>query len=390
MREARLVDLPQLEKAIKKDMEGACVLVEALQKENEETRAGSDTSTFSATVGWKNPYKKGEVKTKVFVKSFYADPENVTIPTGFLNEMYLMNTVVRDFILNDRSPHFVFPVTQIYGKKQVSNVLELETMLGKDPELGCRTKDGKLGLYNVMEYFDPEEYFTMKDFIDIDATPRYHFMLLRQVFFQVLYTLSLMGKYRFCHGDLGLDNLMVKIDRSPITRFYSPDSKTYYLTQLNVLMYMVDFDKSSIDSPSYKTAKLSDAGEWNPYADWTRFISSLLNEMETIKGRNYMQDVLSGLFPSESLRKDVMAVVQDRVKYSLGRRSLRELKDTVSEKILSRMTPEKLLKKVAEEYMDIDEEYWLIPSEKPRDVTSTNFWGVDNGPTENPIVFRSY
>lgn len=367
--------------------EGRCKFVEAFEKEDVESRSSTETSTFTTIVHWgKNKLGK-KVQTRVFVKMIYIDPAKVTIPKYFLNELYIMNTVVRDIIRYDRSPHFVIPITQVYGNKRVSDILSLESHLKDNLEHVCKPENGKFGIYNIMEHQDLDEtYFTIQELVNINDMDRDTYMaILKTTLFQVFYNLTLMENLRFRHGDLHLENVIGMFIRNVlgVGAYYSPAPKKFINIRMNILTSFINFERSSIDGSGYKTADLSDeelallpcvAGDkmntlpyglregchgWNPYADWTRFMVDFIHHLKKAKGDNLATEIMSALFPSKSLYKNMMAVLQDIDKYRFGRQSLQELTETVPKKILEKMTPGKIILEYVSQF-NKDNERWLM------------------------------
>lgn len=347
--------------------EGRCKFVEAFEKEDVETRSSTEPSTFTTIVHWgKNKLGK-KVQTRVFVKMIYVDPARVAIPKSFLNELYIMNTVVSDIIRYERSPHFVIPIAQVYGNKRVSDILTLESHLKENLEHVCKPEDGKFGIYNVMEHQDLNEtYFTIQELVNINDMDRDNYMMiLKTTLFQVFYNLTLMENLRFRHGDLHLENVIGMFIRNVtgVRAYYSPDPKKFIKINMRILTSFINFERSSIDGSGYKTAELSDeelslfpcvAGDkmntvpyglregchsWNPYADWTRFMVDFIHHLKRAKGDTLAKEIMSELFPSKSLYGNMMAVLQDIDKYRFGRQSLQELTETVPQKVLSKATP---------------------------------------------------
>lgn len=394
----RTVPLDELKRVIE-GPEGPCKFVEAFEKEDIETQSSSLSSTFSANVRWN---KKGgsdlTTDTKVFVKMIYADPANLTIPKTFLNELYIMNTVVRDIIRYERSPHFVVPITQVYGNKKVSDILTLETHLKNNVEHVCKPENGKIGIYNIMEHQNLDgTYFTFRELVNIsDMNHDRYMVVLKTALFQVFYNLTLMENLHFRHGDLNLENVICMFIPNGIDAYYSPVPKKFIKITSKVFTSFVNFEYSSIDGFGYKTAELSDeelalspcseankmnalpyglkegCRGWNPYADWTRFMVEFIHHLNKAKGDKLAMKIISELFPSKSLYQNIMSVLQNVDKYRFGRQSLQDLMNTVSQKILSMTTPGNLLLEYVSQFKK--ETLWLEKIQSSQDEDTYEYY----------------
>lgn len=379
----RIFPLLELEKAIDRDMNESCLLIQALQREDEEQRSTSKARTFSSLIRWTDP-KGRERSLRAFVKMIYADPLNVTIPTTFLNELYLMKTIVRDMVKYGRSPHFIFPITQVYGSEKVSDLRFLANALRENSDRGCRTDDGRIGVYNVMEYFDPQYFINLEDLLYVqdlsnDDLVRY----LKEIFFQVFYNLSVMENLKFRHGDLHLKNILIGfIDPSAVRPIiYSLDSQTHYKVSSRASIYFIDFDRSSVYQSPYQTNKLTEeelksfpcisadrmdqlpeglkegCWEWNPHADWTRLLSAFSLELSKAKGSEFAAMVMDQkLFSFPSIYAYFTAVLGDVRVYKFGRPSRKELSEKLPEGVLRQTTPGSILRAYARQFSS---ESWL-------------------------------
>lgn len=377
----RIYPLIQMGRAIDKDVGESCMFIDALERKEEDSRSTSKTHIFQSTVRWKG--ESGRERTnKVFCKAMYVDPLTVSIPTTFLNELHLMRTVVRDMVKYGRSPHFIFPISQIYGKEKIPSLLDLKEFLRKTPEAGCPTKTGDLGIYNVMEYFDPEFTFTTDDLFYFENISDEALVLyLKQILFQVLYNLSIMENLKFRHGDLHLKNVLLRVspdEQRPV--IYSPDPQTFYRVDNQIFSFFIDFDRSTLHTPPRQTSSLTDeelglfpcvsvdrldtvphglregCQFWNPYADWTRFVAHLMISLEKARGSKFADWLIRRIFPSEDLYSSVTAVLGDVRRYKFGRPSFLELKETVSEEVLAKTTPGVLLREYVRQF---SQEPWI-------------------------------
>lgn len=381
----RISPLIKLGQAIERDSSDSCTLARALQKEDEEVRRTSKTSTFSALIKWEDERGRDR-ENRVFVKMLYVDPQDVYIPTTFLNELYLMKTVVRDMIRYSRSPHFIFPVAQIHGQDKDLDVRTLKQVLQIDPDRGCRTDDGRLAIYNVMEYYDPDYFISLKDLLYVqNVTDRELLTYLKQIFFQVFYNLTVMEKLRFRHGDLHLQNILIGFSELSQTTpvIYSVDPQTHYKVTSQAFIYFIDFDRSSVLSfrPYYQSmaptpeelksfpcvggdrmGQLPEGfqegcWDWNPHADWTRLLSAFILELVKAKGQTVADMIIEQqLFYFPSIYAYFTAVLGDIRTYKFGRPSLKELSRTIPEQVSRKTTPGNILRAYAQQFSS---ESWL-------------------------------
>jgi hypothetical protein len=234
-----------------------------------------------------------------------------------------------------------------------------------------------------MEYLDPQYYFNIKELLQFDDIPVSELIFsLKQVFFQVFYNLTVMEGYKFRHGDLHLENVMIsRIDPSNITPIiYSPDPQTYFKVDNHLFSFFIDFDRSSIHNSRAQTLDLSEdellhfpcvssdrmdtlpyglregCYNWNPYADWTRIMAAFMFYAERYRGPEFLDMLMNQLFSSGNLYPFMTAVLGDVHKYKFGRPSLRELMDHLPERVLRRATPGVIFREYARQFVS---EPWL-------------------------------
>ena len=311
--------------------------------------------------------------TRVFIKMLATNSSKVSIPKPFINELYLMKTVIRDMFTKARSPHFAFPIGQFYGVFPKGDIREVESYLTEHPSRGCEHRPGELGLYNVSEYLDPGMFVSFRDYIrfeDFGDDQLVEFMKMTMV--QIMYNLSVMGNMKFRHGDLHLENVLIA-DLGPGRNnviSYSLDDQSHVETNSRYFVVFIDFDRSSIYTDKYSTLVPSEeefkkficippslvesqapdglieaCHGWNPHADWTRFVVAVVHTLMRHRGLERMNRVMSSVF-GEEIMTDINLIIGDYQSYRFGRVSKRHLEETVDNLVLQRCTPSSLTKRL--------------------------------------------
>lgn len=301
------------------------------------------------------------------------------VPYTLINECKLMGSVVRDMLIKNRSPHFVYPVAQILTNDRSIDEEELLTEAGKIKSSTplCSSKDGEhLSIYNIMEPLH-SDYLSYVDYIrGYDFTnPDYEYGLVTG-FFQILYNLSVMEKLQFRHNDLHGRNIMLDPTES-FEALYVIDQATSYYVQSPLFVLFIDFDRSIINTDKYKSipmperyletlpcsievapngnrvANLPDTVEdcwkvWNPYADMTRFLTGMFSMFSK---RVHIYDILfkndKGLLEDLNRLMDI-----GNPRYKFGRQSLGELQEQFKDEpeFLNRCLPTNVLKRFSRQF----------------------------------------
>lgn len=378
----RIYPLVEVGRLLKEDFTTTCTLMNTLKRRDSSSRQTSRTETFSSTIGW---YRKDrKMDTRIFVKMYKANVNDISIPKTFINELYLMKTVIRDIFRTGKSPHFSYPVGQYYSTLPKGDIRDMEEYLSTHPDRGCLYQEGVLGIYNITEYFDPSIVSNVSAFLSIPELGDDEVIRgLKMIVFQTFYNLSLMEGMKFRHGDLHLQNVLVApMDAGyPNLIHYHVDETTRYEMDARYFIFFIDFDRSSIYTEEHFTLTpsetefkafpclppskvssqapygLSEACHgWNPHADWTRFVSGLVHQLVKTRGVEGMNRMMAAVF-GESILVDMIAVIGSFEEYPAGRVSLQHLMDQIQDKtILNRCTPTNLLKRFAE---NVSGENWI-------------------------------
>ena len=201
----------------------------------------------------------------------------------FQNEINIIKTLTEDFINTKKTPHIMMYLKD-YEKPSIG-IEDRNDMLKKFREQNSTFESGDIEDFKglVSEYADLGDLKKYLSSVTISDE------LFRQIFFQILYTLSIIyEKYpNFYQGDFKIDNILVCSiidDRKKYIK-YEIMKKTYYLPCSGFQLRLWDFDKCDLGI---------EKGEYGINRDIDLFVRSLLDEFEkSLRGetKNFIGEI---------------------------------------------------------------------------------------------------
>ena len=140
-----------------------------------------------------------------------------------------------------------------------------------------------------------EDYKEMKNKVDI----------MEQIVLQIAYTLHIFEKEKLMHNDLHFQNIFIEILNKPITFTVYTHGYHVYSRQINFLIKIYDFDRSSLNNTEnfentlLTNSECADYGDCNEYQqnkDWFTFAHYLYIHMMKIKENTYLSDRIFHIF----------------------------------------------------------------------------------------------
>ena len=293
---------------------------------------GIYTSTYPATFTIRQNENQREVE--IWVKETRVGYDT-PIPYLVLNEGKVMQTVIKDMFLKGRSPHFIYPITQI-----ITNDAQ---------ETGAH-----ICIYNLMEYFPVERYMDFSQYINnYNVTDRDSKFGLVTGVFQLFYNLAVMEGVKMRHNDLQLRNIKIN-PRQLFQATYVLDKIAYQVPSSGFLVF-AGYERAIVNTDQYSSipiperyVPLKDGGSedswetWNPYADLATVWSALLNRMAK---KTDMLDILFGTDPS--ILEDLKRLTQAR-NYQSVMELREEFKDDMG--FLERCLPTQMARRFANQF----------------------------------------
>jgi hypothetical protein len=187
----------------------------------------------------------------------------------FQNEINIIKTLTTDFIDTKKTPHIMMYLKD-YEKPSIG-IEDRNDMLKKFRERNSTFESGDIDDFKGLV----SEYADLGDLKKYLSSATISDELFRQIFFQILYTLSIIyEKYpNFYQGDFKIDNILVCSiidDRKKYIK-YEIMKKTYYLPCSGFQLRLWDFDKCDLGT---------EKGESGINKDIDLFVRSLLDEFE--------------------------------------------------------------------------------------------------------------